>query len=349
MRKKSYLTSLVITASFLSLSQGSLFADVQPTTGKSWFSWGDSTVTAATGDVGPQGPTGPRGKRGRAAQVAPLKYDLFVDANRTAAQPNGSISQPFATISDALAAIQAQAQASSVEMQSMYTILVAGGVYTNEPNNSLTISGDSLRVNLVALGEVYLGSDASPMSIIWQANSSNSDNADPVLSFSALSQSGSLFGGKFIIPGEIVVANSVNGVLDVSGSIGGISSNSEVPFDLYLNNCQILDEVDAPNASLQLAEKVIFKDSVQVGSYGSIRACDVQAGMDIGSGCIAGNVQPQGILLSNCAGSFTSSTSEGASLIMDSYTAASFITASDVVPAAIVDTTVQMKVIGAAP
>lgn len=362
MRKKSYLELLAVAISCLTGMQAALFAGAKPELDfqgdvkymeKGWVFWRDNLpgaggVTGATGATGTTGATGERGRPGRSGFANALKYDLFVDANQNVTTPNGSIGMPFNTISAAIASIQTLVQNSSAERQNMFTILVAGGIYDKEPDNTLRISGDGLRINLVALGEVYIGTDANQIPVVWEIHGSDSAQALPMLSFSTLSQSAGMAGGKFIIPGGISVGNLAPALLDVSATLGVIFSNSEVPFDLYMNNCQMCGNIQAPNANLQVADKVSFRGSVQIGSYGSIRACDIQFGMDIGAGFVTGNAQPQGILLSNCVGAFTSSLTQGAALNVDNYTAGAFTAVPEGAPAATVDATVQLKVIGSA-
>ncbi len=155
----------------------------------------------------------------------------------------------------------------------------------------------------------------------------NPQGFKPTLSLTSLNTNASILGGKFIIPGGIVVTNNAPATLEVSGKVASISSKGSAPLDLFLTGTIVDGTVQTPNANLQLAEKSIFSGQIQVASYGSIRACSINAGMDIGQGWIGGNLAPQGILYSSCVGSFTSSNAQGAILWMDSYTAHAFVSA----------------------
>jgi len=309
-----------------------------------------------TGDTGPMGPQGPQGVQGVCGLVAPLQYDLFVDVNQQTDSPDGSLSKPYNSITDAITAIQQAA--SGGDLQNVYTILIAGGSYVNEPDNTLIITGDGLRIALLAMGEVVLGSYSNPAQLIWNLNGQQIDQEGtlsklaaeqptPTLSIMSFNSGTSILGGKFNIPGGISVINNCYAKLEVSGNVGSITSQGGFPLDLFLTNSAIDQAVQTPNANLQLAEKTLFSDFVQVASYGSIRACSITAGMDIGAGWVSGNMQPQGILYSSCAGTFTSSTTTGAILYMDSYTAHSFVQAPR--GTAAMDSSVQMDVLFSFP
>ncbi len=318
-----------------------------------------------TGDVGPiglQGPkgdtgdVGPMGPEGICSLVAPLQYDFFVDANQQIDEADGSLSRPYSTITDALAAVQDAA--GDEDLQNVYTILVAGGSYTNEPDNALTINGNGLRIALIALGEVVLGSYSSPVPLVWNVDGQNinpegllakapAETLVPTLSITSVNANGSILGSRFIIPGGVTVTNNCNAKLEVSGKVGSILTQGSAPLDLFLTSCSIDGAVQAPNTNLQLAEKTNFRDAIKVASFGSIRACNISAGMDIGEGWVSGNIQPQGILYSSCAGTFTSSTKSGAILWMDTYTAHAFVAGAR--GTASTDSSVQLDVIFAYP
>ena len=137
---------------------------------------GATGATGNTGNTGAQGPVGLTGQTGAqgATGIVSFGYSnvLYVDSN-VAGGGNGTLSAPFQTISQALAALPAVNQTNFFATN---TIVIASGNY-NENLNIANSAGYGRRLVLLGLGQVTLTGN-----IQWTVN-------DPNVTYSTLRSS----------------------------------------------------------------------------------------------------------------------------------------------------------------
>jgi hypothetical protein len=269
------------------------------------------------GRRGRQGATGPAGPAGPAATVAALGYTIYVDSQHTTSIQNGSIQNPFRTIQAALDSIPSAT--SSSEMQSIYTILIAGGIYDED----LSITLDGKRIALVAMGPVTLGKmngsgwqnggiDGTIRNITITQTSQSSDfgsgiqNGFSINSFQSTSHSmlsPQSYCTKFRISGDLTITQWSTAVpinislnCEIFGNLAVAAVGGAAPqnFTFYYSHIHGQVLADLSSSYLQVAMSTLFEGggappnySVIMAAYYYIHNCDFRNGMQID-----GNLMP---------------------------------------------------------
>ena len=245
---------------------------------------GPQGATGTAGGIGPTGPTGATGATGAAgaagatSSILGLPFDLFVDLNATNLAQDGSIQNPYHTLTNALNAVTVQAGTGS------YTIFMAGGDYSAEA--SYTISAGAKQITLVALSTVQ---SVTARTFTWDPGAVGS--ATPTLSFepigisyynySSLDQS---FAFNLPSNGTILIVPSPDSfpILSLKSVTGSVVQNGQGgPQVLDLESCRIqqltIQGGTQSTINLRYAKTSAIRALVnaQCGSYGTFDNCQV--------------------------------------------------------------------------
>lgn len=284
---------------------------------------GAAGPNGATGSAGATGATGATGAEGATDTSFPFQYDLFVDSNSTSLTPDGSIANPFPTITSAIASVQAQ----PLSDNEVYTILIAGGTYNETVTINQTGFGSPIqnKIALVALSDVIVNGFS------WSFDSSLLHPSVALRSIDSTSNGTLLIGlfptrtasiGKFIITGNCTIDSgdsSANSAMfemnaQVLGNTVITMANAGYELDLFIYNSD-LQTIDISGAAgsviLEYAKNTTFNAPFTVTSYQKIESCYIGNGMTITQSPSAptGSGLSVGIFWSLCSGTFTGSSS----------------------------------------
>lgn len=299
---------------------------------------GSGGATGPTGPAGLEGPTGPQGTESGTGGF--FEAALWVDASYTGAEEKGTELEPFRTISAAITEAVALQDALPVgplrNQRGGYeqVFIIAGGVY----DQPLDILRGNTFYSFYALGPVIVGNIlndggapvvVSPQNVTW-ANSQGVELSDrggvgtsrrPQLVFGALQDVGPMssthtswvsgwhFSGDlfFTTLGGAPNTSTTEVHLDhvkVYGEVGVTGGGDFGIRNCYIRDCFFDNTFNFPNANLNLVKGTEFDGLITVATWCQFVSCEIQGGMTVQS--VSSNLPPQGMYLTDFAGTFTS-------------------------------------------
>lgn len=276
---------------------------------------------------------------------------IWVDNKNVDPAPDGTMNNPFPTLTMAIAAAVAKQDALPIgklpteRAGTRQVFIVAGGIYDED---MLMDRGDTFYVFL-SMGPVTLGNgladnfgSTNTRDVRWRNTQAQedadsglvSDNRRPQLLFGDLMDFGEAssthtaaavawdISGSLILQtpggaGESTTAELHLGRVKVRGTVDGTD-------DFGIRNCYIYQcyfdtTFNFDNANLQVVESTEFDGPTTVASYGRLSDCEIDGGFTVGS--FAPALPPGGFFHTDFSGTFTSP----GNMVMDCVTNGFFV------------------------
>lgn len=266
---------------------------------------------------------------GATIPLVPLKRVSYVSKGDYQGIPNGSISQPYPTIQDAIDA----AEGGKDRLQ---VILVAPDFYDED----LTVPAFNSYIAIIGLGPFVLGNSLGsfpcistvPRKITLVVDDNNDGPTNQLrsgLTIGNIALAGEASSTFTALASAVIISGGI--VTDLISADGrlhelhlpnvkicedvNLDSNGATEWDIYAYNAYFDMALTATRANLEIAFSVQFDDLIQLKTWDRWSQCEIKAGMTAGTASDpqnSGALPPSGMFQCDLSGVFTSLNGAGA-------------------------------------